>query len=207
MLNILVVLVVVARNMYFCSMIRKMLFIGMLAMATTARAQEPLVPDSTLHLPSLNALGQMHYINRWPTSYSLTGWHDWDLHEGINLNLGASVFAGFGKYAPSGAGFAQNLSGMYALSFTDKLSLAAGGYMLNANWGGMNQRDAGLSAVIGYQFNERWEAYVFGQKSLMRPKVFWPYYNMQEMGDRIGAALKYNFSPSFSIQVSVEERK
>lgn len=186
-------------------MIRKILLISLLLMALTSRAQETLLPDSTLHLPSLNNLGQMHYINRWPMSYSLAGYQNWDLHQGLNMSLGASVFAGFGKYAPSGAGFAQNVSGMYALPFNDKLSLAFGGYFLNADWGGCNLRDAGLNAVLGYKFNDHWEAYLFGQKSLMRPKVPWPYYDPMEFGDRLGAALKYNFNPSFSIQVSVEK--
>ena len=188
-------------------MIRKILLIALLLMALTSRAQEMLLPDTTLHLPSLNNLGQMHYINRWPMSYSLAGYQNWDLHQGLNMSLGASVFAGFGKYAPSGAGFAQNVSGMYALPFNDKLSLAFGGYFLNADWGGRNLRDAGLNAVLGYKFNDHWEAYLFGQKSLMRPKVPWPYYDPMEFGDRLGAALKYNFNPSFSIQLSVEGRK
>ena len=183
-----------------------MIIIACLA-ATAGKAQETLVPDTTLHLPTLNALGQMHYISRWPVGYSLAGIHDWDLHGGLNLSLGASVFAGFGKYAPKGAGFAQNLSGMYALPFNDKLSLAAGGYLVNANWGGMLLRDAGLSAVLGYRFNERWEGYLYGQKSLMQPNVAWPFFDMYDLGDRIGAALKYNFSPSFSITVSFEEHK
>jgi hypothetical protein len=30
---------------------------------------------------------------------------------------------------------------------------------------------------------------------------------MMDLGDRLGAALKYNFSPSFYIQLSVEGRK
>lgn len=188
-------------------MIRKILLIGLLLMALTSRAQETLLPDTTLHLPSLNNLGQMHYINRWPMSYSLAGYQNWDLHQGLNMSLGASVFAGFCKYAPSGAGFAQNVSGMYALPFNDKLSLAFGGYFLNADWGGRNLRDAGLNAVLGYKFNDHWEAYLFGQKSLMSPKVPWPYYDPMEFGDRLGAAVKYNFNPSFSIQLSVEGRK
>jgi len=189
-------------------MIRKLLLSIAWMMTLTAGAQETLLPDTALSLPPLNSLGQMHYINRWPMSYSLTGYHNWDLHSGLNVSLGASVFTGFGKHAPSGAGFAQNVSGMYAVPFNDKLSLAFGGYFLNANWGGMNLRDAGLSAVLGYRFNERWEGYVYGQKSLIRPKTAWPYYwGMNELGDRIGAAIKYNFSPSFSIQVSVEEHK
>ena len=188
-------------------MIRRLLLSIVCIMAMTARAQEGLLPDSTLHLPPLNSLGQMQYINRWPMNYSLMGYHDWDLHRGMNVSLGASVFTGFGKHAPSGAGFAQNFSGMYAVPFSDRLSLAFGGYLLNANWGGLNLRDAGLNAVLGYKFNERWEGYVYGQKSLMRPKTAWPYYDMHDLGDHIGAAIKYNFSPSFYIQLSIEEHK
>ena len=188
-------------------MIRKILLIAALIVTTTVKAQEILVPDSSLHLPSLNSLGQINYINRWPGSFGLTGYHDWELHQGLNMSLGASVFAGFGKYAPKGAGFAQTVSGMYAVPFSDRLSLAAGVYLLNADWGGLNLRDTGLSGVLGYKFSERWEGYLYGQKSLMQPKIAWPIFGMQELGDRIGASLKYNVSPSFSIQVSVEERK
>lgn len=152
----------------------------------------------------MNAYGQMHsFISRW-TTYGLTGFYDWKLHQGLNMNLGASIFAAFGYNAPSGAGFAQNISGMYALPITQKLSLAFGGYFINANWAGTNLRDAGLNAVLGYHFNEHWEGYLYGQKSLFKPKITWPYYHMNELGDRLGAAIRYNFNPLFSIQLNVE---
>jgi len=35
---------------------------------------------------------------------------------------------------------------------------------------------------------------------------YYLYYN-PELGDRIGAAVKYNVTPSFYIQLSVEERR
>jgi hypothetical protein len=35
----------------------------------------------------------------------------------------------------------------------------------------------------------------------------YPLYDMSNLGDRIGAAVRYNFSPSFSIQVNVESRE
>ena len=178
-----------------------------LILALSVKAQETLVPYSTLHLPELNSLGQMHAISRWPGSYGLMGYQNWDLHKGMNLSLGASVFTGFGKYAPSGAGFAQNASGMYAWPINDKLSFAAGVYLLNATWGGLNLRDTGLSGVLSYKFNEHWEGYLYGQKSLIEPKLpYYLYYN-PELGDRIGAAVKYNVTPSFYIQLSVEERR
>ena len=189
------------------TIIRHIILVAALMMALTGKAQETLVPDSTLHLPELNSLGQMHAISRWPIGYGLMGYHNWDLHKGMNLSLGASVFTGFGKYAPSGTGFAQNASGMYAWPITDRLSFAAGVYLLNATWGGLNLRDTGVSGVLGYRLNERWEGYLYGQKSLIKPRVPLYFYESQELGDRIGAAIKYNFSPSFFIQFSVEERR
>lgn len=195
------------RNAYICSMIRKMLLLTALVVAMTARAQDAVLPDTTLHLPTLNSLGQMRYISRWPMMGStFMGFQNWDLHQGLNISMGTSVFAAFGKHAPSGAGFAQNFSGMYAVPLSDKLSLAFGGYLVNADWAGSHLRDAGVSTVLGYQFNEKWEGYLYGQKSLVQPQMAWPLYPMHEMGDRIGASIKHNFSPSFSIQLSVEQR-
>ena len=113
-------------------MIRKLLLISLLLMALTSRAQETLLPDSTLHLPSLNNLGQMHYINRWPMSYSLAGYQNWDLHQGLNMSLGASVFAGFGKYAPSGAGFAQNVRAISSREMSSILRIMLQNYAFRA---------------------------------------------------------------------------
>ena len=125
------------------------------------------------------------------------------------MNVGASVFAQFGKHARHGAGFSQNISAMYAMPLTDKLSLAVGGYLNNVYWAHDSYRDAGVSAVLGYQFDEHWEAYLYAQKSLVDNNKFhrftpYPLYDMGELRDRIGAAVKYNFSPNFSVQLSVE---
>jgi len=186
-------------------MMRKItIIIVVFIMTMTAKAQETMIPDSTLHLPTLNSYGQVpRYINCW-TMNNFMGYDNWDLHKGLNMNLGASIFAGFGDYAPSGAGFAQNFSGMYALSLTPKLSLAFGGYFTNADWGGINFRDVGINAVLGYQFNEHWEGYLYGQKSLIEPKVKWPFYYTNELGDRIGAAIRYHVNPSMYIQLNID---
>ena len=92
-------------------MIRKLLLSIAWMITLTAGAQETLLPDTALSLPPLNSLGQMHYINRWPMSYSLTGYHDWDLHSGLNVSLGASVLGaeGPGTSAPL---FPQNVTSL-----------------------------------------------------------------------------------------------
>lgn len=153
-----------------------------------------------LSLPPLNRYGGMRLCS-YPTDF--LGLYDWDLHKGLNVNLGLSVFATFGKHAPKGAGFSQNIAAMYAVPLTGRLSLAVGGYFNNISWTGHIYRDAGFNAMLGYRFNERWEAYLYGQKSVTNNRIPMPLYDMGDMGDRIGAAVRYNVSPSFSIQMSV----
>lgn len=166
-----------------------------------------LQPDS-LHLPLLNDLGQMPSYG-WYGMYPLYwgGMSSWRLHKGLNVSIGASVFAEFGKHARHGAGFGQNIALQYATPLTDKLSLSVGGYLNNIYWQHDSYRNAGISAVLGYKFNEKWEAYVYGQKSIVQSNNFLPrpLYYWDEVGDKIGAAVKYNFSDAFSVQLSVEE--
>ncbi len=161
--------------------------------------------QDSLHLPPLNMRGQVPLMN-YPYN-TWWGFDTWQLHKGLNVNLGASVFASFGKGAPKGAGFGQDISLMYATPINDKLSLAIGGWLSNAYWAHDRYTDAGINAVLGYKFNEHWEAYIYGKKSIMNKPVPYHFRSMQELGDRIGAAVRYNFSPSFSVQVTVEAGK
>ena len=179
---------------------------------TRMRFDEPRMPmlqsaDDSLHLPLFNEYGQLRSIGVYP--YLWTGFNSWDLHRGLNVSMGASVFGSFGKHANGGTGFAQNVALMYAMPLTDKLSFSIGGYYSHFNYGRESFHDAGLNAVLGYQFNEHWEAYLYAQKSLTDRKRFMPLPlgELMNQGDRIGAAVKYNFSPSFSIQVSMEHRE
>ena len=161
------------------------------------------VSDS-LNLPLFNRFGQS-YINMYP--YDWFGTYDWQLHKGLNISLGASVFASFGNDAWSGTGFTQSISAMYAIPITGRLSLAVGGYLNNLYWSRDAFHDAGLNAVLGYKFDEHWEGYIFGQKSLMNKMIPLPLYDISRTGDRIGAAVKYNFNPKFSIQVMVSAER
>lgn len=156
-----------------------------------------------LHLPVMDSHGHVMRMGGWP--YYWGGWHAWDLHQGLNVSLGASVFGFFGKNSPSGTGFGQNISMMYAMPLSDRLSLAIGGYFSNLTWARSSYQNAGISAVLGYRFDEHWEAYIYAQKSLVRGDRYpLPLYDISDIGDRIGAAVRYNFSPSFWMQVSVE---
>ena len=153
----------------------------------------------------------------------------WGLHQGLNVSLSASVIAGFGKHAPHGAGFAQNLQATYLTPLSPKLTLMVGGYVNNLNWSSLNARNAGLYGELSYQFNEHWEAHVYGQKNISGntttgfiPGLYdgygygyglWPMafggspLNGGYLGgvDRIGAGVRYMPNPSMSIEVNVEQ--
>ena len=188
----------------------------------------------SLNLPEMNQYGQPQDISRYPLGFG--GLYGWGLHKGLNVQLGASVFTQFGKGAHHGVGFQQNIALMYAAPITNKLSVAVGGYLNNINFAGDNWRDAGLQAVLGYRFNDHWEAYVYGQKSItsninnrLRYSLSdgwygggtggfggfsqnfygmpsYSLYDLTNLGDRIGATVRYNFNNNMSIEVSVENR-
>lgn len=150
------------------------------------------------------------------------------LHQGLNASIGLSVMAGFGKNAPKGAGFAQNISATYLTPVGKKAWLAAGGFVNHLNWDGMNVTNGGLHAELGYRFNDHWAAYVYGQKSLANNgsngyygynglygySGLWgnPYYydygympGYNLFGDKLGAAVQWTPNSKFSVQLSVEK--
>lgn len=187
----------------------------------------------SLNLPALNQYGQPETIGRYPMGFA--GWNSWGLHKGLNAQIGASVFTQFGRGAHHGVGFQQDIALMYAMPITDKLSVAVGGYLNNVNFAGDNWHEAGVQAVLGYRFNEHWEAYIYGQKSIsnninnrLRYSMIdggydsmgclngfsrnfygmpsYSIYDLNNFGDRIGATVRYNFNNNMSIEVSVENR-
>lgn len=98
------------------------------------------------------------------------GWNSfgWGLHKGLNLSVDLSVFATFGKHAPHWGGFTQTINAAYLTPLTkdNKLWLALGTYINNINYGSDSFHDGGVYGILGYKFDEHWEAYVYGQVSV-----------------------------------------
>ena len=163
---------------------------------------DPLPYDS-LHLPRLNWRGQMP-LTMYPYWGWFSGMGNWKLHEGLNMNLGTSVFGSWGGSKYLGTGFTQDISMMYAMPLSSKLSLAVGGYFSNMFFAHDSYRSAGLSGVLSYRFNDHWEAYVYGQKSLVETSRQIPLWGMGNFGDRIGAGVIYHVDPTLSFEVNVE---
>ena len=162
----------------------------------------PGLPGARRHLPLTAGYGYTGGLWHYPLSWD--EWCGWGLHKGLNVSIGASVFGEVGKHTRHGVGFAQSLSALYVAPLTDRLSLAVGGYMNNVYWAHSNYREAGVSALLNYRFDEHWEAFVYGKKSLLNDRLVpRPLYDMHALGDVVGGGVRYNFSPSFSVEVSV----
>lgn len=162
-----------------------------------------------------------------PVSMMPFSTYGYGLHRGLNVSLDLSAFATFGKNLPHKGGFSQNINATYLAPLTKdgKLWIAGGGYFNNTFWGSDSYRDVGLYAILGYRFNEHWEAYVYGQLSvnnnysrygnLYRDPYYgwgWPATGVMPLGYGMGAAganvlgagVKYNVNKNFSIGLNVE---
>lgn len=133
----------------------------------------------------------------------------WRLHKGFNAQVGLSVTAGIGKGSPSGVGFGQTAAFAYVLPLSPKVSLAAGVYARNMDWGGWHSTDVGVAGTLAYRPSERVSLYLYGTKSFMprgdrgRYGYFGePWYD--NFKDRIGAAAEFKIGNNASIGVSVE---
>lgn len=182
------------------------------------------------NLPLVTDNGQVVTPNDYRLPYYWE-WNGWRLHKGLNVNLGASVFANFGGGHGHGAGFTQDVSLMYVTNLSKKATLAIGGYLNSMQYSGDQYTTAGLTAILGYRFNEHWSAYAFVQKAFVsdnvRPGLFSPYgyygmgypygwgymgamgmgygaYGSNRMMDRIGGGVRYEWGNHNSIELHVE---
>ena len=174
---------------------------------------EPYVTGFGLNLPEVSTYGRVMPMNgSWHSVLPYCGMAGnyglWDVHQGLNTSIGMSVFSTFGSgHTWSGAGFSENVAMVYAMPLTARLSFSIGGYFQNTTWAHDTYRNAGLTASLGYRFDNHWSAYIYGEKSILQSKPLQPcLMDMDDLGDRIGAAVRYDFSPSFSVQLNVEAR-
>ncbi len=117
---------------------------------------------------SLDSTYYNNPISNLTNSWSYPLGYGWGLHKGLNLSVDLSAFATFGKNVPHRGGFTQTIDATYLTPLTkdNKLWLALGTYINNVNYGGDSYHDGGVYGILGYQFNEHWEAYVYGQLSV-----------------------------------------
>jgi len=172
------------------------------AVVTNGIAADTDFEADTLQLPLSRhfAYPAMPIYAYWPSPL-IGGFDCWPLHEGLNASL--STAAIFGLSHRGGSGFAYGLSLAYAGQITPRLSYAISGYSQLLNYGGSQFHDAGLSAMLDYRIDDHWETTAFVQKSLVEPRLPYQLYWLHDVGDKIGASVRYHFNPSVSIGISV----
>ena len=181
-----------------------LLLISLWAPTLWAQEHQPVLePDSTFSLPPLTYRGTIAHYPSLSHLYSPFG--EWALHPGLNASLSASAIIGLGRHAASG--FANSAAFMYANNLAPRLSFALGGYSSFLDYGNHQMKDTGLTAVLNYRLNTHWDAAVFVQKSMMQPRVTPEMWWMDDIGDKIGASVRYSPSPSFSLQLSVWDHR
>lgn len=131
----------------------------------------------------------------------------WQLHPGLNASVGMHVSVAAGKYAPRGAGFGQDATFLYALPVTDRLSVAAGIYAGNINWGFLHYRQAGFAALAAYRLNDRISIYAYGNKSFTPDNPLYGYPMQTWTPDRLGGMVNFKLGEKSSISIGIEGQK
>lgn len=177
----------------------------------------PEIPlADSLRLPEVDYSGRVMRYPSWSNPFWGGCW-GWDLHEGLNVSVGASatVASGGGRTT---SGFGQNIAVMYADAVNSRFSYAVGGYLNNYTFGPGAYREGGISAMADYKVNDRLEVYAYAQLHLTHKDNGMPFYgmygpygmygqmgmDMMNSGDRIGAGARYQIGKHSWIQLQVE---
>lgn len=135
------------------------------------------------------------------------GYATWQLHKGLNASIGLNLTFSPSRYAPSGVGFGQDATFMYAIPVTDRLSVAGGLYASNMDWGFLRYHTVGIAGVAAYKLTDRISIYAYGNKSFT-PKRSPYYYPLPNYApDRIGGMINFKVGESSSFSIGIEGRK
>ena len=128
-----------------------------------------------------------------------------DLHDGLNVSFGTSVFASFGKNAFHGVGFTQDISLLYTVPLSAKTSLTVGGFADFTQYAHTSSHRVGVSVALDHDFNEKWSATVFGHKTLANDGLpFVPYDDFRHPGSSLGTTVRYRPGENFSLEVTMQ---
>ena len=139
----------------------------------------------------------------------------WDLHDGLNAQIGAGVRVGWGKNNPwKGASFFTDIAAMYCmpLSKNGRWSAAVGGYFSNYRMWGRQMNSVGLCGLVNYKINEQMDFSgfiihdfgVIGDKAAGAP--YMPFLDQPsttvggQLGINIGEKARLNIGLSFTRQ-------
>lgn len=141
----------------------------------------------------------------WRPGYPFGG-GVWNLHPGLNAEIGAGVMVGFGKNNPfRGASFFTDISLLYAQPLSDRWTLAIGGDLSRFRIWNEDVFTTRVQGLLNYKINEQLDATVYGFSNIPSlssdRNAFAPFL---ERTSAIGAALTWKCSNSATFGISFE---
>lgn len=143
------------------------------------------------------------------------GWGGlWDVHEGLNAEIGMGVMVGFGKNNPfKGASFYEDATLLYAKSLGKHWSVALGGSLSRFKMWNKNEFCGDVFALGNYKFDDHWSASIYASYNHMPAGMgFYGMYgmfggpdmmNFNENVARIGGEVTYKFNEKCAVSVGV----
>ena len=131
----------------------------------------------------------------------------WDIHEGLNAQIGAGVMVGFGKHNPfRGTSFFTNTSLVYAKALDEHWTLALGGTLSRFKFFNDNVFTGDVYALANYRFDDHWSASIYASYNHMpRGMGMFDFTTFNENCARIGGEVTYRFNEKFSMSVGLSQ--
>ena len=132
----------------------------------------------------------------------------WELHKGLNAELGMSLTTGLGQGRMKGVGFGQHGALAYAMPLSRKLAAAAGLYASHLQWGSHQITNVGLAAIVAYEWSERCTLYAYATHQLNKPRPGRPVHPMafdwgqSSLGAGLDLKLSDHVNIGFEISIS-----
>lgn len=162
-------------------------------------------------MPTIGMHRRLWLFSTWMPTSPFNWGNFWDLHEGLNAQIGAGVMVGFGKYNPfKGASFFTDVSMAYAKQLDSHWSVALGGTLSHFKMWNKNEWAGDLFGIANYKFDEHWSASIYASYNHMPlgmgiHGLYAPFdmtYFNQNFA-RIGGEVTYRFNNNYSISVGI----
>lgn len=159
----------------------------------------------TISLPMPFAFGRPTLFSHWNSAFPMWGATNyWDVHEGLNGQIGAGVMFGFGKNNPfKGASFFNDVSLLYAKSLGERWTLAVGGTMSRFRMWDETMLTGSATVLANYKFNEHLNATLSASyHDTLNDK---PYLPLMDKCAEIGADINYKFNNGVTVGIGYHQ--
>ena len=168
----------------------------------SALEPQPMTDEAQLAATSDSILSPLP-LSFWEKPTLFTAWSpfgpvgSWNIHEGLNAQIGAGVTIGWGKNNPfRGGSFFTDVSLLYAKPLSDRWTMAVGTTFSRFRFFDDTMLLGSVYGMANYQFNERLSGTIYGSYTspFGSSSSFSKYSALSERCAEVGAELNYRFN-------------